>query len=535
MIKRFIVFSSICISCIFFNSFKAISRVHIFEYARASLQEESYVPDEVLVKFKSDADAHEIANLNARLKCMPTGAIQCIEIYRMSISEEANVLEIVDEYRNNPLVEYAEPNYYASALYVPNDPLYSYQWNFHMINMEQAWNIQKGDSTVIVAIIDTGVAYENHTVTQGSITKSYFQAPDLANTVFVPGYDFIGNNAHPNDDDGHGTHVAGTIAQSTENGIGAAGVAFNCALMPVKALDSNGSGTYFTISSGIAWAADHGAKVINLSLGGYNPSDILESALRYAYLKGATIVAAAGNNSIPRASYPAAYNDYVIAVGAVRYDETLSNYSNYGPSINIVAPGGDVSVDQNGDGYGDGVLQNTFNPNTKNTGDFGYWFFQGTSMAVPHVAGAAALLYAQKEDITPEEVRDLLQSTAKDLGAPGRDNLYGHGLVDAYAALAKLKKILVYEQTSINFEVRQNTPNPFNPTTTISFTLGEPGKTAVEVYNAAGQKAATLVDANLSKGTHSVVWNADGFSTGVYFYVVRSGDFFKAIKMLLLR
>jgi hypothetical protein len=212
--------------------------------------------------------------------------------------------------------------------------------------------------------------------------------------------------------------------------------------MPVKVLNKNGSGTYTQVANGIYWAVDHGAQVINLSLGGDSPSATLEDAVAYAYNKGVTVVAAAGNDSSDVLAYPAAYDAYVIAVGATRYDETLSYYSNYGPSLDIVAPGGDLNVDQNGDGYKDGVLQNTFNPNTKNPSDFGYWFFQGTSMATPHVSGVAALLIANgnadvnKDGISsPDEVRSVLQNTAEDKGPTGRDNTYGYGLVNAYAAL----------------------------------------------------------------------------------------------------
>ena len=125
----------------------------------------------------------------------------------------------------------------------------------------------------------------------------------------------------------------------------------------------------------------------------------------------------------------------MIAVGATRYDETLAYYSNFGPSLDLVAPGGDLNVDQNKDGYKDGVLQNTFNPNTKSTRDFGYWFFQGTSMATPHVSGVAALVIAKGNATTPDEVRTALQGTAEDLGTPGRDDTYGWGLINAVAAL----------------------------------------------------------------------------------------------------
>lgn len=373
---------------------------------------DSFVADELVVKYKGESK---------------------FRVVKLSAGE--SVRDAIKEWRKRTNVEYAEPNYIARAFIVPNDPYYKYQWHmdnavYGGIDTENAWNISNG-SGIVVAVIDTGVAYENYR--EGG--KRYYKAPDLANTSFVPGWDFVNNDSHPNDDNSHGTHVAGTIAQSTNNSIGVTGVAFGASLMPIKVLDRNGYGTYANVADGIRWAVDHGAKVINLSLGGSSPASYLEEAVAYAYNNGVTVVAAAGNDGLSTISYPAAYDNYVIAVGATRYDETLAYYSNYGPSLDVVAPGGDTRVDQNGDGYGDGVLQNTFNPNTKNTADFGYWFSQGTSMATPHVSGIAALLLANGNATTPDQVRAALQSTAKDLGAAGRDDTYGYGLVNAYAAL----------------------------------------------------------------------------------------------------
>lgn len=372
-----------------------------------------HVADEVVVKFKRDGKPFRV----------------------MKVPAGKNMDAALAEYTARGDVEYAEPNYIAEASATPNDPFYSLQWHLQNvthggINLESAWNTTQG-SGVTVAVLDTGIAYENFRKN----AKRYYKAPDLAATCFVAGYDFIENDTHPNDDNSHGTHVAGTIAQSTNNAIGVAGVAHKACLMPVKVLDRNGAGSYAAIASGIRYAADHGAKVINMSLGGPSGSQTLADAVAYAHGKGVTIVAAAGNDGTANVSYPAAYDNYVIAVGATRYDETRASYSNYGVSLDIMAPGGDLSVDQNGDGYGDGVLQNTFNPNTKKTNAFGYWFFQGTSMASPHVAGVAALVISNNSSLTPNNVRTALQSTADDLGTTGRDDDYGWGLVNAASAL----------------------------------------------------------------------------------------------------
>jgi serine protease len=367
-----------------------------------------FVTDEIIVKFKGDK-----------------------EPFRVLKVPEGKVGEKIKEYLEKADVVYAEPNYIAHALWIPNDPYYSYQWHldnpqYGGIQMEKAWEISTGSNLVIVAIVDTGIAYENY--------GKYCQAPDLAQTCFVQGKDFVNGDLHPNDDNNHGTHVAGTVAQSTNNGVGVAGVAFNTCLMPVKVLDSRGSGSYANVALGIRYAADNGAKVINLSLGGTASDNTLRDAVAYAYGKGVTVVAACGNDNQASCLYPAAYDDYVIAVGATQYDETKAPYSNYGPSLDLVAPGGNNNLDQNGDGYVDGVLQQTF-ASSYRLCSFAYYFFQGTSMATPHVSGVAALLIANGNATTPDQIRTALQSTAEDLGATGKDDTYGYGLVDAYAAL----------------------------------------------------------------------------------------------------
>lgn len=358
-----------------------------------------YVSDEIIVKFRGDREPFKVMKV-------PAG----------------KVLEKTREYRQRGDVLYAEPNYLAYTQLVPNDTYYNYQWHldnsvYGGINMEEAWNISSG-AGVTVAVVDTGIR----------------KGTDLASTCFVSGRDFVNNDNNPTDDNGHGTHVAGTIAQSTNNSLGVAGAAFNSCLMPLKVLDSQGSGGYANIANGIRFAADNGAKVINLSLGGTADSSTLKDAVAYAYEKGVIVVAACGNDNQPNCLYPAAYDDYVIAVGATRYDETKAPYSNYGPSLDLVAPGGDLSVDQNNDDYGDGVLQQTFQIRGWRI-TWGYYFFEGTSMATPHVAGAAALVLSNGNATTPDEVRTALQETAEYKGTADRDSTYGWGLVDAFAAL----------------------------------------------------------------------------------------------------
>ena len=428
----------------------------IFVKLPEKIEKPLYVSDEIIVKFKLGIAKDLIGKLLTDQGVLEKYESKFTKFKVLKIPAGKLVTEMVDFFKKSPLVEYAEPNYYRYSLWYPNDPYYKYQWHFdddHTnnpggassnpygglngggIRMEEAWPITSGTSTIKVAIVDTGVAYENY--------GRYCQAPDLASTTFVAGYDFVNGDTHPNDDNGHGTHVAGTVAQSTHNNLGVAGIAFNTAIMPVKVLDRGGSGTDDQVANGIRFAVDNGAKVINLSLGGAATSTTLESAVKYAYDNGAMVIAAAGNegDTYNQPSYPAAYDAYVIAVGATRYDETRSYYSNYGSYLDLVAPGGQLYIqgtntmlDQNEDGYWDGVLQQTFS-GFPHFCDFAYYFFYGTSMAAPHVSGVAALLLAQDSTRTPTQIRNILQSTAEDKGATGWDQYYGWGLIDAYAAL----------------------------------------------------------------------------------------------------
>jgi subtilisin family serine protease len=245
-----------------------------------------------------------------------------------------------------------------------------------------------------------------------------------------------------------------------------AGVAFECSIMPVKVLDANGGGTLQEVVDGIYYAVDHSADVINMSLSwssGYDPGQPLKYALEYAYDNGVTVVCSSGNEGAGTVNYPAAYWT-TIAVGATRYDETRSDYSNYGSALDLMAPGGDLSVDQNGDGYGDGILQNTFSPLTKNPRSFSYWFFDGTSMAAPHVSGVAALLIANGT-VGPDDIRYALKSTAEDKGAAGWDSQYGWGIVDAYAALNappnEDRKFTLSDSQLMAFDDTYVTPRPW--------------------------------------------------------------------------
>jgi serine protease len=392
----------------------------------------TYVPGRLIVKFKPGVSSESRRSVLAAAGCatstrklLSEAGPEAVQLAGVTVKDALRGL------RASALVEYAEPDYIRHASpFSPNDPYYvsDDQWNMSLpsssggIDMPVAWNNMisaghpGGDPGVIVAILDTGVAYE----TRGG----FVQAPDLAGTHFAQGYDFINNDPFPDDDHQHGTHVCGTIAQTTDNGLVCAGIAYNTSIMPVKVLDSTGSGSDTQIIAGIRFAADTGARVINMSLGGPDYSSALEDAVNYATAKNVVVCAAAGNENRNYINYPAGF-DSVIAVGATNRDMNRASYSNYGGELDVVAPGGD-----RGTPSGHQIVQQTYA--TRNQiGTFAPVYMSGTSMATPHVAGLAALLRALHPDWGAGDIRGALGQNCLDLGEPGWDPQFGFGLIDA--------------------------------------------------------------------------------------------------------
>ena len=398
------------------------------------------LPNTLEVQLKPGSDADTLAALSQKIGATVTynsdlGAET--EIARVTLPQGANVQDVLQTLRDDANVESADVEHLYRApemdadgqpapamgksdeggsRWTPNDPRYKEQWNFQMVKSEEAWEVTKGKG-IVVAVIDTGVAYAN--------TKKGNIARDFKETNFTKGYDFVNKDDMPNDDQGHGTHVSGTIAESTNNNEGVAGLAFEATIMPIKVLSARGGGTSADIGEGIRWAADHGAKIINMSLGGPYPDKIMGSACEYAYKKGVTIVCAAGNSSKEGVGYPAGFPE-CIAVSAVGPTKQLSFYSTWGKQIALAAPGGDSQVG--------GVAEGKILQNTLYQGKDDYYAFQGTSMATPHVAAVAALIEAQGVK-DPQDVKAVLQKSAQKVDGPKEK--YGAGILDA-ASAAKL-------------------------------------------------------------------------------------------------
>jgi serine protease len=389
------------------------------------------VADEIVVDLNDNVTDSEIAALNAQFGIqLRYNSIHAVRHKLMvaKVPSERNSA-IVAALRQSKLVEAADPNYVRHEFdllhlnpptWKPNDPNYSSQWHLKMIGLEQAWSYTKGAGAV-VAVLDTGVG--------GNDPKVWRKLKDFDKTKFASGYDFVYKDDIPEDAKGHGTHVAGTIAESTDNGILGAGVAPEATIMPVRVLGPRG-GTDADISDGLHFAADNGANVVNMSLGGPGAGTVFQAACQYALSKGVTLVCAAGNDGQHAVSYPAKWPE-CIAVAAVDSNQKRSYYSNYGPEIDIAGPGGDIRG-----GFAGGIWQNTAQP--QQTSMFGqpqmvegFYALQGTSMATPHITGVIALLVSLGVK-QPDEIRSVLRRSATNLGS---EEEYGAGLVDAAAAM----------------------------------------------------------------------------------------------------
>ncbi|MEO0142734.1 MAG: S8 family peptidase [candidate division WOR-3 bacterium] len=448
--------------------------IPLTEYDNNSI--ENFTPPyyEILLRFKSptreDRRKEIIESIKgAEVKIKPYAPFVSI---RLKKKDEA----VYNYLQSIPEIEYLKwgkwfkidftPTLPISLRFIPNDPYYIwYQWHLTRIGMEGSWDVETGDSTVIIGIIDTGVAYEDRQIPDYELNgvdpgcSTYVKATDLVNTRFIPGWDFVHEDSFANDDHGHGTHICGTIAQTTNNNFGCAGIAFDCTIMPIKAFNFLGFGSEGDCAFAIYYATTHGAKIINMSFAQpEEPSQIFHDAILYAAQNNVLMVAGSGNSGASYVYYPAAYPE-VIAVGASTSStpDSLAYYSNYGANLELVAPGGDLvnRIPDPGNIW-DGIAQQTilfgqFTQSGKAKPDsLIFAVMLGTSCATPHTTGVCGLMLSY--GIRPNRVREILDSTCLDLGPAGWDSTYGFGRLDAYASLGGLDSIppLLTNTTIIN-------------------------------------------------------------------------------------
>ena len=380
----------------------------------------------MLVRFATGVGASStVANLAAKGLAI-AGEIPSLDIKRLAVPPGQELMW-VEELRGDHGLVFVELNYLAHAAEtIPDDPHYTEQWGLPRIRAPEAWDLTTGDD-LIIAVIDTGVDLD-HPDLVGKLWTNADEIPDNGldddGNGYVDdshGWDFVNDDAEPQDDYWHGTHVAGIAAADSDNGQGVAGVSWGARIMPLKVLNASGDGNYADVVSAIVYAADNGARILNLSLGGEDYSAALAEAVGYARERGCLLAAAAGNDS-GAVLYPAANDGVLAVVATTRWDRRWYG-SNYGPEVDVAAPGADIY---------------------STTLDDAYLSASGTSTATPHVSGLAALVWSAQPDLTSGEVARVITETVRDLGAPGWDQFYGWGRIDAYQAVSSVTLFRVY-------------------------------------------------------------------------------------------
>ncbi len=445
-------------------------------WPQTTLPHGSHIAGELLVSPRggvSDGDVETTYKAHGGRKIR---TLSQIRVHHIQVP--VNSLDAVEAaLRRNPQIAFVEKNFVAQANLVPNDPNFANQWHLQKVSAPAAWDLTTGSSSVKVAVIDSGVDPSH---------------PDLMNKL-VPGYNFLGGSTSDTHDVyGHGTAVAGVIGADTNSGIGVAGLGWNTSIMPLVVVSSSNIATYADIASAINYAADHGARVINMSLGGTTYSSTLQSAVDYAWSKGVVVVAAAGNNSSSAGFYPAALNN-VVAVSATESNDTLSSFSNYGSWIAVSAPGNYIYTTVNGGGYGN---------------------WQGTSFASPQVAALAALLFAKNPSLSNQQVVDLIKNNADDLGAAGFDTSFGWGRINAYRAVQAVQSTPSLSVSITSPANNSSVSGMVNVTTSVS---SQAGVARVDLY----------VDGSLyasdTSSPFTFSWNSTGM-TGSHSLMAKAFD-----------
>jgi serine protease len=467
-----------------------------------------------------------------------------------------------------PDVLYAAPNVHARAFFVPNDTTiatFDLTWNLRSVDAYSAWDVVRGDPSVVLGIVDSGVAFEDHPIPPNESpfikpgVTMYRRSPELPGP-FLPGWDFVHDDAHPNDDYGHGTMVTTIAAGAANNTAGSAGIAFGVTILPVKVLNYRGNGETDDIVQGIRFAADHGADIINLSLGypplgffGLPPNELkqmfrpLQEAVSYARRRGAIVVAAAGNFGADEVSLPAGYPG-VISVAASGFDDFPASYTSFGQRLDLMAPGGDFT-ELNHDHVQDAVFELSIKPfrsdgSLANPDSFGVFPFFGTSGAAPHVSGAVALLLSMglKDE---GAILQTLRSTARQRFDPvqgGFDPRDGFGLLQVGEAVRHPVggPSLAGSSPEGALRARMISGNPARGEAALSFRMAAAGRVRARVFNSRGELTRTLADGPREAGTQTLRWDGrdergQDAPSGIYFVRIDTSEGHATHKVAFLR
>lgn len=530
-----------------------------------------YVPDELLVQFRvgvgTDRAMTTIREKGATARRMltPDGLVE------VKLPPGMSVPDAIDGWNAHPDVEYAVPNAYAQGFFVPNDSLIGkpdLTWNLRSVGAYDAWDVVTGDPGIVLAMIDTGVAFEDHRIPSYELpfvkpgVTMYRRSPELPGP-FLQGYDFINDDDHPNDDNGHGTMTATIAAGQANNIAGSAGIAFGVTILPIKVLDSLSRGTLSTIVSGIRYATDHGANIENLSLGffplGRRPQDRtlppnvlahlfhpLRDAINHAQSHGVVVVASAGNFGLPEIGLPAAYPG-VISVGATGVNDSIASYSSFGKGLSFVAPGGDFT-DLNDDRVQDAVFNLSIKPfrsegSLANPDSFGVFPFFGTSASAPHVSGAVALLMSlgmRNQSLIEQTLRE---TALNKFGFGFHDSLYGAGLIQIdkavrLAASRSAPKLALGAAQGSG--ARLTTKNPSRGGAALALKISRPGDVRVQLFDVRGRLVRTIAEGRYPAGERLLRWNGEDdrgrqVGSGIYFFRVETPDGIEKRRIAVLR
>ncbi|WP_051291557.1 S8 family serine peptidase [Fictibacillus gelatini] len=458
----FFLFSFVSVSVAHANEITVKPKVSKYSTKAMFDKKKEFASGQLIIKFKQGTTHDEKERLFQTLHLKEISSLTLGDFSLVSVPKEMSAKLAATRLVQSSAIEFAEPNYHVKRAYIPKDSGYKKQWFLKKINAAKAWNETKGASNVTVAVVDGGVQ-KTHPEFKGRIVKPY-------NAV-------TGKTSYPFDK--HATHVAGIIAASMNNK-GTVGLAPKVNIMPVNVFVGN-EADFYDIARGIEYAADHGADIINLSLGSYDYSYVIDYAVNYAYSKGVIVIAAAGNEDTYKKSYPAAL-DHVLGVSATNDADRITWFSNYGSYIDLAAPGEDIYSTVTGNSYEE---------------------MSGTSMAAPVVSGTAALILSKDPFLTPSQVEGILKKSTVDLGPKGRDDYYGNGRVDAYKAVTNTPSPLFGLSSSVK-------SFPIKGTNTASISFHAVAKTKVSVYvkDSKGNVIRNIISKKPSSGgKKTVTWD----------------------------